>query len=375
MIGYAVLFFGSCLLALIITPLLRRMAVKNGVLDYPDGNKRKIHKEAVPRVGGFAIAISFFISILIAFILRRSEIQESVTHLIALFAGAITIFILAAWDDLRDLSARKKLVGQIVAVLVLMPFGFVIRELNIPFVGVVEVGWYLGALLAIFWIVGITNTINFIDGMDGLAAGIAIIISSTLFIISILSGQLIMALICLALTGSALGFLRYNFHPASIFMGDCGAMFLGFMLAAISVKLLFQSTTIVASSCLPVLIFGLPIVDTSWAIMRRLRRRRSPFHADSFHTHHRLINLGLTQFVAVVILYASSLLCVSAGLIIILIGSEKLAVVIAAFMLVIALVGIIMLGRASPSPESHRSVESGKTLARFRENCAKSVEE
>ena len=260
MVVYLILFSSSCLLALFITPLLRWLAVRNDILDYPNENRRKIHEKAVPRVGGISIAFSFLIPASIGYLLFRSEIQESRTFLISFFVGAVMILFLGTWDDLRGVNAPRKLAGQVAAILVMIPFGFVIRELNIPFAGVVEVGWPLGVLLALFWIVGITNTINFIDGMDGLAAGTSVTISLALFVISVLTNQLFMAFICIALAGSTLGFLRYNFHPATIFMGDCGAMFLGFALAVVSIRILFQNTSIAASSFIPILIFGLSLI-------------------------------------------------------------------------------------------------------------------
>jgi UDP-GlcNAc:undecaprenyl-phosphate GlcNAc-1-phosphate transferase len=359
---YAVLLFSSCLFALFLTPLLRRAAIKNGALDYPD--ERKLHKEAVPRVGGIAITISFFITVVLSYMLLRAKLRESMVYLAGLSIGAAVISLVGIWDDLWGLKAGRKLVGQVVAVLAIMPFGFVIREFSIPFAGVVEIGWKLGIPLTLFWIVGVANTINFIDGMDGLAAGTVITISCALFVISVVTDRLLMAVVCLVLTGSTLGFLRYNFHPATIFMGDCGAMFLGFMLAAVSVEVLFQNPSIAASSFVPVLIFGLPILDTSWAILRRLRRRQSPFHADNFHIHHRLIDLGLTQRQAAVVLYAVSSLSVTAGLTIALAGSERLGVVLSASMLAVALAGIMVLNRVSPSPKlpEHRSVRPSENL-------------
>jgi len=251
------------------------------------------------------------------------------------------------WDDMRGLEASYKTIGQIAAVLALMPFGLVIRELNIPFVGVVSIEPWLGISLTLFWIVGIMNTLNFVDGIDGLAAGVTITILFALSVISIVTNQLLMVIVCIILAGSVVGFLRYNFPPASIFMGDCGAMFLGFVLAVISTKVIFQNPQITANSTVPVLIFGLPILDTTWAIVRRLKKRRSPFKADILHTHHRLVNIGFTQRQAAFTLYAASLLSVMAGLAIVFAGSDKLAIAILASMLVIALVGIAVLSRLS----------------------------
>jgi len=347
-IQYLILCSGSFLLALIITPALRCVAVRNGTLDYPD--ERKLHKVAVPGIGGIAIAISFSIVTGLGYVLYGRGIKEPVSSLAGLSIGAMIISIIGIWDDLWVVKARNKLLGQFAAVLVLMPFGFIIRELNIPYVGVVTIGWELGLLLSLFWMTGVVNTLNFVDGMDGLAAGIAITISLALFILSVITGQVLMAAICLILAGSALGFLRYNFHPASIFMGDCGAMFLGFILAAVSIKVVLQNPAIKANCLVPVLIFGLPIVDTSWAIVRRTIIGESPFKADCYHIHHRLLDLGCSQRQAAIILYFVSLLSISAGFIVYLVGNDTLAVVLSVAMIALALIGIGVLSRFSPLP-------------------------
>lgn len=349
---YIILLLGSFSIVLLFTPFLRRIANRNGFLDYPD--ERKIHKNAVPRVGGIAIALSFYALMILSCALFRDNLSELRENLTGLFAGATIIITVGIWDDLWGLGPQKKIAGQILAAIALMPFGFAINQLNIPFVGIIEIGWGLGALLSVFWIVGIINAVNFIDGIDGLAAGVAIIISSALFIISIITGQILMAVICLILAGSVMGFLPYNFHSATIFMGDCGAMFLGFMLAAVSIKVLFQAS-ITASFLAPILIFGLPIVDTTWAIIRRITARQSPFRADGLHIHHRLINLGLTQRQTVIVLYAFSLLSATAGLVIFLAGGERTSVTIFTVMTIIALVGIVVLARLSTLQNSLQS--------------------
>ena len=361
LIRYLVLFLSSCGIALFITPLLRDAAIENGFLDQP--NERKIHKKAVPRIGGIAIVISFFGSIAPGYLLFRTQLNGSITYLTGLCIGIVIISVTGIWDDLWILVARSKLLGQIAAALILIPFGFVIRRLNLPFVGAIDISWQVGIPLTIFWVVGITNTINFIDGLDGLAAGVTVTIAAAFFIISVVSNQIIMAMVCLIAAGSALGFLIYNFHPASIFMGDCGAMFLGFALAAVSVKLMFQNPSTPSSSFVPMLIFGLPIVDTTWAIMRRLRRRESPFHADSSHTHHRLVDLGFTQPRAAVILYIASLVCISSGVIIALKNNDMLTVILSACILIAVLAGTIVLSRISSSRKlpKHKIVQPSES--------------
>ncbi len=359
---YLILCFGSCLLALVLTPLLRRMATRKGVLDYPT-DERKIHEKPVPRVGGIAMATSFLITMILGYLFFLSKSHESTLYLIGLSIGMVIVSGLGIWDDLRGLRARKKVIGQVIAVLIIIPFGLSIRGFNIPFVGFVEIGWGLGISLTVFWVVGITNTMNFIDGVDGLAAGVAITISSALFTVSVVTGQTLMAVVCLVLTGGIFGFLRYNFHPATIFMGDCGAMFLGFTLSTLAVRILFHNPRVVASSFVPVLIFGLPILDTTWAILRRLRRKQSPFHADGLHIHHRLVKLGLTQQQTVAILYAASMLSITTGLVIALAGNDRIAIVLSALMLVVALIGIIALNHASPASRLSKAQTSNTSLS------------
>ena len=342
---------------MLVTPFLRDAAIENGVLDQP--NERKIHKNAVPRIGGIAIVIAFFGSITLGYVLFRSQLNGSITYLTGLCIGMAIISITGIWDDLWTLNASRKLIGQVTAALILIPFGFIIRSLNLPFVGTISIGWQVGIPLTVFWVVGIVNTINIVDGMDGLAAGIMVTIATALFIVSVIDHQILMAIVCIVVAGSALGFLRYNFHPATIFMGDCGAMFLGLALAAVSVKIMFQDLSPTVNSFAPVLVFGLPIADTTWAIIRRLRKRESPFHADSFHTHHRMIALGFTQKRVAIILYIASLVCVSAGLIIAITSNEMLAVILSACILISALVSTTALNRASPSRKlpKHRIIQ------------------
>jgi len=346
---------------LLVTPFLRDAAIENGVLDQP--NERKIHKNAVPRVGGIAIVIAFFGSMTLGYVLFRSQLNGSITYFTGLCIGMAIISITGIWDDLWTLNASRKLIGQVTAALILIPFGFVIRSLNLPFVGTISIGWQVGIPLTVFWVVGIVNTINIVDGMDGLAAGITVTIATALFIVSVINHQILMAIVCIIVVGSALGFLKYNFHPATIFMGDCGAMFLGLALAAVSVKIMFQPLSPTVSSFVPVLVFGLPITDTTWAIIRRLRKRESPFHADSSHTHNRLMNLGFTQKRAAIILYIASLVCVSAGLIIALMSNEMLAVILTACILISALVITTALNRASPSRKlpKHRIIQPSES--------------
>ena len=359
---HLILCFGSCLLALSITPLLRWIAVRKGILDYPT-DERKIHEKAVPRVGGIAVVISFLVTMILGYLIFLPKSRESNLYMIGLCIGVVMISALGIWDDLQGLRARKKVIGQILTVLAIIPFGLCISGFSIPFVGYVHIGWALGISLTVFWVVGIINTVNFIDGVDGLAAGVAITISSALFAVTIATDQTFMAIACLVLTGSIFGFLRYNFHPATIFMGDCGAMFLGFALSVISIEVLFHNPRVVASSFVPVLIFGLPILDTTWAILRRLKKKLSPFHADGLHIHHRSIKLGLTQQRTVAVLYTASILSIVMGLIVALAGNDKMAIILSTLMLLVASVGIAVLNRASPAPRLSETQASSASLS------------
>ena len=187
MIDYLILLSIPCLVALIVTPLLRQTAIRSNALDYP--NENKIHKNALPRLGGIAIVISFFFSMGIGYSFLNIDHNGKTESLAGLCIGASIIALVGIWDDIRSLNASKKFIGQIAAVLATIPFGFIISEINVPLVGIVYVGNVLGTVLAIFWVVGIINTINFIDGVDGLAGSITISILAALFTISIFSGQ------------------------------------------------------------------------------------------------------------------------------------------------------------------------------------------
>jgi len=194
MFYYFAFFLISCLVSLIIIPLLRQTAIKSNALDEP--NERKIHKSAIPRLGGIGIAIAFFFSMGAGYLFlpKGENYSESI---LGICIGASIISFVGIWDDIRGLNAIKKLLGQIATVLATLPFGFIIRELNIPFVGIVEINGIIGSLLVMFWVTGIMNAINLIDGIDGLAGGVVIKIASALFIISLLTGQTQIAIICI----------------------------------------------------------------------------------------------------------------------------------------------------------------------------------
>jgi UDP-GlcNAc:undecaprenyl-phosphate/decaprenyl-phosphate GlcNAc-1-phosphate transferase len=349
MLYYSILFIIPYLVSLIVVPLLRQTAISSNILDQP--NDRKIHKNALPRIGGIAIAIAFFFSLGVGYVFLPIG-QTYIESIVGLCIGASIIALVGIWDDIRGLNASKKLLGQIAAVLATLPFGFIIRELNIPFVGIIEVNSIVGFFLVIFWAVGIMNAINLIDGIDGLAGGVIGKIAAALFVISLFTGQTQMALMCIILLGAVFGFLRYNFPSATIFMGDCGALFLGYITSMIALKVLFQNPNIASSSVIPVLIFGLPILDTIWAIIRRLLKHRAPFTADLGHLHYRLLNLVKTQQKATLILYLVNLLSVGSGLAIFFLGSDIATLLICIIMIIIGTSIVLTLNYLSPQKNS-----------------------
>lgn len=285
-----------CMLA---TPAVRKFACRIGAMDVP-GESRRIHDHPIPRLGGLALFAGF-----IAGVLPFMSIDEPVQGILL---GSVIIVVTGAVDDLLSLRPWVKLVLQLVAALVAVEHGVVIRLLTNP--GDTSAGTIaLGALsvpVTILWIVGMTNALNLIDGLDGLAAGTcgigcASMLAVTLFLPEATEISVILA----ALGGSCLGFLPFNTNPAKIFMGDSGSLLLGYVLSTASVLGLFKMYTLVAFA-VPVLTLAVPLADTVFAVVRRVLRGESPFHPDREHIHHRLLALGLTQKQAVAVLYAAS---------------------------------------------------------------------
>lgn len=292
------------------TPLVKAFAYKVGAIDVPKDNRR-MHKKPIPRLGGLAMFTGFLISVLL-FIPLESVIR-------GILFGVIIIVVLGIIDDVMALGAKLKFIVQIFAALVPVLFGVRIEHLpNFnPFSNDLYITFpnWISIPLTVLWIVGITNAVNLIDGLDGLAAGVSSIASFTLLIFTFLvPSSLDMSLLIAALAGCCIGFLPYNFNPAKMFMGDTGATFLGYILAIVSVQGLFKWYTII-SFAVPFLVLGLPIFDTLYAMLRRILSGRSPMSADRGHLHHRLIDMGFSQKQAVAILYSiSGLLGLSAVL-------------------------------------------------------------
>lgn len=313
---YLYLFVASLVATLATTPLARRIAVRVGAVDYP--NARRINKTPIPRMGGIAI----FCGIVAAFVVQylgttylgwpvvlvpSPRLEVNYWLLVLAF---LVIFATGLLDDRYSLKPLQKLAGQVLAAVLAVVGGLVIGDISNPLGGpFVSLGW-LAYPVTVIYLVAYTNIINLIDGLDGLAAGISALASLTMFVLSVLAGRLDAAALAIAVVGSSLGFLRYNFHPASIFMGDSGALTLGFALGAVSLLSVTRFaglTTIIV----PLVIAAVPIIDTFSAIVRRLRGHVSIGHADRGHIHHRLMAEGFDQRQAVLLMYAwTALLCV-----------------------------------------------------------------
>lgn len=286
---------------LVSTPAVKILACKVGAIDIPDG-KRRVHKAPIPRLGGLAIFFGFMVSVL-AFIDIDSQTR-------GILIGVLLIVAIGILDDIKQLKATLKLAVQIVAATVVVCHGVQITAISVPtFIasgGILPLKW-LSVPITILWIVGVTNAVNLIDGLDGLAVGISSIATFSIFFIAILAGEPTVALVSAALAGSCLGFLPYNFNPAKIFMGDTGSTFLGFILSVICIQGLFKGYAII-SFIIPFLILGLPIFDTSVAIIRRIHNKKPIMGADRGHLHHKLIDMGFSQKQTVAILYVIAVL-------------------------------------------------------------------
>lgn len=291
---YILAFFISLLISYFLTPLAKKFALSLGAIDCPDS--RRVNDRPVPTIGGLAIFISFVVTVLI---FSTSRIA------VGIILGGAFVFFLGVFDDLYEISPRLKLIGQIIGALILISFGVKIEFITNPLGGMFYLG-YWGIPLTILWVVSITNMINLIDGLDGLAAGVSTIAVLTLFFVGLQEGRTVAAILAIVLAGSSLGFLKYNFHPAEIFMGDTGSMFSGFVLAAISVTGALKSAAAV-TVIVPVLALGIPIFDTVFAIVRRVYNNRPIGEADCGHIHHRLLALGWNQSEAVLIVYGISI--------------------------------------------------------------------
>ncbi len=293
------IFFASLIIAFVFTPLAIKIAPKVGALDIPKDDRR-MHTETMPRFGGIAIYIGSMFSI-VFFLYDTID-----RRMVGIAVAATLILIMGIIDDIRGLSAKIKLAGQILCACILFASSVRISFVSNPWgEGIIEFPWIISLLVTLLWIVGITNTINLIDGLDGLAAGVSFIATIVIAYIAFINLRYEIAMAFLALAGSCLGFLPWNFHPAKIFMGDGGALYLGFMIGSISVMSPMKSATVIAT-ILPIFVLALPILDTALAIIRRVKNGRPIMEADKQHLHHKILNVGMGHKRTVLTLYCIS---------------------------------------------------------------------
>jgi UDP-GlcNAc:undecaprenyl-phosphate GlcNAc-1-phosphate transferase len=277
---YILISVSAFLISVILTPIIRKSCQRRQVLDFPT-NPRKLHAKPVPRLGGIAIYFAFFLPLSVILLTDGSVHELFARHLdtlLSLFVTSTLVFAIGFYDDIRGATVTQKLVVQFVAAVLIYFLGFKIQLLAVPFIGPFSLG-ILGLPVTLFWVVGVTNALNFIDGVDGLACGVGFFSVSTMFILSLFLHNTITAFFAVALAGGIFGFALYNFAPASIFMGDSGSLFIGFIIATISLHGSQKSSTVVVL-LLPIVALGVPIADTVFAIIRRLANGYSPFAAD-----------------------------------------------------------------------------------------------
>lgn len=344
----------AALVAAAVTPLCRRFAALVGAIDVPT-DERRIHKKPMARLGGLAIFAGFIVTILL--------FADINTQLRGILIGAVIIVALGCVDDIVRLHYGIKLLFQFAAALVVTLHGLTIDGFSNPFfVGPdkLELG-VLSIPVTIIWIMALTNAVNFIDGLDGLACGVSLIGSVSLMVIALFLNRLEVAIIMAALSGGCLGFLPYNLNPAKLFMGDTGATFLGFILATASIQGLFKVYTIV-SFIVPFLILGLPIFDIIISVLRRLLKGTSPAHADRGHIHHRLIDMGFSQKQAVALLYAISAALGTTAVVLTTLG-ELRAIIVLLIMSAVVVAGYIVLAyRIAVRPHHQEPVMPKKTV-------------
>jgi UDP-GlcNAc:undecaprenyl-phosphate GlcNAc-1-phosphate transferase len=304
MTTYMLIFAGALIFAVGGTPVARKLGWRLGIIDQP--SVRKVHLKPIPRLGGLAIYAAFILALLIF------EDQFRIPQLISILIGATLVSFLGVWDDRWGLRPLLKLVGQMVAALILVFSGVQVQFLPYPF---------LNVAVTILWIVGITNALNLLDNMDGLSGGVGAVAAAFFLLLAAMNGQYLVGGLAAALLGACLGFLIYNFNPATVFMGDTGSLFLGFILAALGIKLRFPGRLDIVTWMVPVVVLGLPVFDTTLVVISRLRRSVPVYQGGKDHVSHRLVAMGLTQREAVLILY---LVCGALGVLAIFITQASL---------------------------------------------------
>ncbi len=321
-------FLCAIAVALAATPLVKKLAFRFGAIDVPK-DARRMHKKPIPLWGGIAIYLGFIVSVLI-FVKPDLELA-------GILIGASLIVILGAVDDRYALDAKVKFLVQIVAAVIPIACGLRIEVLSNFFGddGSRIALSFLSIPLTLIWIVGVCNAVNLIDGLDGLACGVSTIAALSTFLVVVQHDDAVTAVVIAALAGACIGFLPYNFNPAKIFMGDSGALFLGFILATVSISGNFKMHTLINFG-LPFVVLGLPIFDTVFAILRRVIHGKKPWEADRGHIHHKLIDMGMSQKQAVAVLYLIS----------VVLGSSAVLLTNSNWIKILVMVGVLVISAA-----------------------------
>ena len=299
------IFSLSLVISLILTPLSAKTAAKCGLVDIP--THRKVHLDPIPHTGGMAIYISFYLAFIpiLFFKTKIADLLLLEPRIICLIIGAGIVFGMGLWDDVRKIKPDLKLGVQIVAALITYLGGIRIEAVALPGMPTWVLGW-MSLPLTVFWILLVINAINLTDGLDGLAAGVSFFVCMILLILCVLAERFLAAIVLAGLSGATLGFLRYNFNPAIIFLGNGGSYFLGYLLATLSILGSIKSQA-AATILIPVIALGVPLMDTVWSTVRRFILGRKIFQPDKDHIHHRLMQLGYSHQRAVLILYAATI--------------------------------------------------------------------
>lgn len=336
-VDLAIAFLIALISSFVLTYPVKKLAIKWKAVDLP--NYRKIHTKVTPRLGGLAIFIGAFLGVL--------YLRPSHEHLPEILLGAIVIVLTGALDDRFSIRPVIKLTGQLIAASFLVSSGLIIERITLPFIGIVDLG-FVSVLITVLWVVGITNAINLIDGLDGLATGVSTIALTSMFVMAIIDSRIMAAYLCIVLIGANLGFLYHNFYPAKIYMGDTGSNFLGYMIATISMLGLFKNITLF-SFIIPVIVLAVPIFDTLFAIVRRAYNKESIMMPDNKHIHYQLLAKGYSHRKTVLIIYAFSALF---GIMAVLFSNASIAtaLIITFFVLVLLhifaeVAGLVMGGK------------------------------
>lgn len=311
----AIAFILAFVVTFVTTPYTMKIANKVGAIDIPK-DERRAHKKTIPKFGGPAVILGFLVATIYLLIVMNMEnsinlfgVQEYWKKLLGFLIGIIIISIFCIADDIKTIRPITKLIGQVLGAICITAAGIRIEGITLPFLNFPEINQITSIVITIGWVIGVTNAINLIDGLDGLSSGISIISAISLLVIFVLNGSSLISIVLItALAGALVGFLPFNYTPAKTFIGDTGSNFLGYSLAVISI-LGAAKTYTAAVIVLPLIVLGLPIFDTIWAIIRRLIKGKSikaVFKADKGHLHHKLVAKGFSQKQAVLVLYGIS---------------------------------------------------------------------